>query len=223
MRRYNDEEAARIFLKAAEGAQAPALLGPGQEGMTLDDLQQIGQEAGIPAAAVAQAALTLDQARAPAPPRFLGLRVGVERSINLPHKLSEAEWEQLVVELREVFRARGTVSAHGSFRQWTNGNLQALLEPTPEGHRLVLRTYKGNARPLIGAGLATLGVTATMMGTAAVAGNLAGSLPSIVFISALGAGMLGYAIVPLGRWARQREQQMDTIIARLAATAAEPR
>ena len=36
--------------------------------------------------------------------------------------------------------ARGHLSEEGPFRQWTNGNLQALLEPTESGQQLRLKT-----------------------------------------------------------------------------------
>ena len=108
---------------------------------------------------------------------FLGLPIGVERTIALNRWLTEGEWEHLVVELREAFNARGTVSSNGPFRQWTNGNLQALLEPTATGHRLRLRTLNGNARASMAAGLATLGVTAAVSIASAVGGQLGSAVP----------------------------------------------
>ena len=120
-RRYDDEEVAAIFLKAAEGPQTPPLQLPRDEGLTLADLQDIGREVGIPPEAVAQAAQSVDLGPRGASQTFLGLPIGVERTIPLNRWLTEGEWEHLVVELREVFNARGTVSSSGSFRQWTNG------------------------------------------------------------------------------------------------------
>src|SRR2546430_5906981 len=34
---------------------------------------------------------------------FLGLRIGVARTVNLNRRLTDEEWERLVVQLREVF------------------------------------------------------------------------------------------------------------------------
>jgi len=145
-RRYNDDEVAAIFLTAAEGPQTPPHPVPRNAGLTLTDLQEIGREVGIPPDAIAQAAQSLDLRGRAVSRSFLGLPIGVERTIELNRRLTDEEWQHLVVELREVFRARGSVTSYGSLRQWTNGNLQALLEPTATGHSLRLGTLNGNAR-----------------------------------------------------------------------------
>src|SRR5690242_20793983 len=145
-RRYNDKEMAAIFRTATEGLPGPRREVSREEGMTLADLQAIGREVGISPDAVAQAAQALDISRGPASRTFLGLPIGVTRTVNLNRRLTDAEWERLVVQLRDVFDARGTTRSDGSFRQWTNGNLQVLLEPTETGHRLRFRTVHGAAR-----------------------------------------------------------------------------
>ena len=218
-RRYNDEEVAAIFLRAAEGPQTPLLRGSRDEGLTLGELQEIGREVGIPPEAVAQAAQTMDLHGRAAVHTFLGLPSGVERTIALNRWLTEPEWEHLVVDLRETFNARGTLSSTGSFRQWTNGNLQALLEPTPTGHRLRLRTSQGYARASMATGLATLGVTAAVSIASAAGGHLGNALPGIVFLFVLGLGMFGNGALRLPGWARLRRRQMESIAAGLALPA----
>jgi hypothetical protein len=120
------------------------------------------------------------------------------------------------VELREVFHAKGTVRAYGSLREWTNGNLQALLEPTPTGHRLRLRTYNGMARTSIAGGLAAVGVTGALVISSAVAGQLGHALPGIGFLLLAGLGMVANGALRLPGWARLRGRQMDGITAGLA-------
>jgi hypothetical protein len=157
----------RSSARPPRGRKLPPPVVPSQEGLTLADLQAIGNEVGIAPDAVAQAALSLEVRRPAAARTLLGLPIGVERSITLNRWLSDAEWDLLVVELREVFNARGTVKSYGSLREWRNGNLQALLEPTPAGHRLRLKTTKGDARTSIVAGLVMLGTAAMLtLGTA---------------------------------------------------------
>jgi hypothetical protein len=215
-RRYNDEEVAAIFLKAAEGPQTPPLHAPGNDGLTLTELQDIGREVGIRPDAVAQAAQTLEARSGAVSPTFLGLPIGVEHTVALERRLSDEEWEQLVVTLREVFDARGKVRADGSFREWTNGNLQALLEPTATGHRLRLRTMKGNARASMRAGLALLGASAAV-GLASAAGSQFGAAtPGMVFLLAAGLGMFANGALRLPGWARLRRRQMESIAAKLA-------
>jgi len=82
-RRYNDDEVAAIFSKAAEGPPTPALGVARTEGLTLADLQEIGREVGITPEAVAQAAAAVDLRPLAAAQTFLGLPIGVERRIAL--------------------------------------------------------------------------------------------------------------------------------------------
>jgi hypothetical protein len=128
-RRYNDKEIAAIFRAATDGPAEPHPEVPRDEGLTLADLQAIGGEVGIAPEAIVRAAQGLDVRRG-ASRTFLGLPLGVARTVNLNRRLTDAEWERLVVQLREVFDARGVTRSEGSLRQWTNGNLQVLLEPT---------------------------------------------------------------------------------------------
>jgi hypothetical protein len=215
-RRYDDDEVAAIFQKAAEGPQNAPLQSAREEGMTLAELQDIGREVGISPEAVASAARSLEIRPKAGARSFLGLPIGVERTVVLDRRLTEAEWERLVVELREVFNARGSVKSDGSFRQWTNGNLQALLEPTATGHRLRLSTVKGNVRLSMAAGAAMLGVSVVMSIAAATAGNLGAAFPEIALLTVLGVGAIANGALRLPGWARQRGRQMDAITSRLA-------
>src|SRR5205814_7625184 len=135
-RRYSEDEVSVIFERAAEAQQAVRRSLPPGEGMTLADLQAIGREVGIPAELVDQAARSLEGQGRDATRLFLGLPLGVGRTVDLGRRLTDDEWERLVVDLRETFDARGSIRTDGTLKQWTNGNLQALLEPTAGGHRL---------------------------------------------------------------------------------------
>src|SRR6266550_4840527 len=140
----------------------------------------------------------------------------VARNVNLNRRLTDEEWERLVVQLREVFNARGRTRSDGSLRQWTNGNLQVLLEPTETGHRLRFRTLHGAARASIGAGFAALGVAATVAIASAIGGHLGDAIPGIVLLLATGVGMIVSGALRLPRWARLRGRQMDALAAQLA-------
>jgi len=216
-RRYNDKEIAAIFRAAAEeGPQSPQREVARDEGLTLAELQAIGSEVGIPSDAVAQAARAVDVRLGAASRTFLGLPIGVARTVNLNRRLTDEEWERLVVQLREVFNARGRTRSDGSLRQWTNGNLQVLLEPTETGHRLRFGTLHGGARASIGAGIATLGITAVVVISGAVWGTLGEALPGIALMAAAGAGMIASGALRLPRWARLRERQMEALATRIA-------
>lgn len=135
-RRYNEQEVAEIFGRAAESQQDATRALPPGEGMTLAELQDIGQQVGMSAEAVADAARSLDRREPRFRRRLLGLTTGVGRSVALERRLTTDEWERLVVKVRETFDARGNVKSEGGLRQWTNGNLQVLVEPTEHGDRL---------------------------------------------------------------------------------------
>lgn len=215
-RRYTEDEVAAIFARAAEAQQTHRRALPPADGMTLAEVQEIGREVGLPPELVAQAARSLDWGDPPASRTFLGLPIGVGRTIELERRLADAEWEQLVADLRETFDARGTVRYDGPFRQWTNGNLQVLLEPTPTGHRLRLRTVKGSARQLLSTGVAILGIAAAALVAAAAAGRLSDVTAALVFLSAIGVGAFGVGALGLPGWARLRQRQMDGIAERVA-------
>ena len=91
------------------------------------------------------------------------------RTVELPRALTDQERNRLVIDLRETFDAKGKIRDEGAFKQWTNSNLQALLEPTETGQRLRLRTVKGDARSFQG------------MGAAFMTGPVGAGIASMVF------------------------------------------
>src|SRR5437773_1206853 len=216
-RRYNDKEIAAIFRAAAEQEpQSPQREVARDEGLTLGELQAIGNEVGISADAVAQAARAVDVRLGTGSRTFLGLPIGVARTVNLNRRLTDDEWERLVVQLRDVFNARGRTRSDGSLRQWTNGNLQVLLEPTATGHRLRFGTTHGAARGAIGVGFAFLGVTATIAVATALSGTFVSAVPGMAFLFFSGAGFIASGALRLPRWARLRERQMEVLAAQVA-------
>jgi hypothetical protein len=215
-RRYSEEEVAAIFKRAAEAQQSSRRQLPAGEGMTLRDLQGIGREVGIPPELVAQAAAGLEARGLPASRRFIGLPIGVGRTVQLDRPLTDQEWERLVVDLRQTFDAKGQVRVEGSLRQWTNGNLQALLEPTATGYQLRLRTVNGNARGFMGAGLAMIAIALGPLVVSAFSVGLGQALSSVGPLAMLGAGFFAVGAARLPRWSRVRALQMEEVAARLA-------
>jgi hypothetical protein len=220
-RRYNEAEVAAIFERATEAQHASPTPSASGEGMSLAELQEIGREVGISAESIALAARTLGQGEgegeAPRSRTVLGLPVGVARTVYLDRKLTEEEWERIVVHLRETFNARGVVKAQGSLRQWTNGNLQALLEPTESGHRIRLRTTKGGAAAGMMGGIVLAAVSAAGLIAGVVQGDPA-SLSTMGPVGVAGVAMFAWTALRLPGWARTRRGQMEEVAARVAAT-----
>jgi hypothetical protein len=220
-RRFNDQEVSQILERAsvAQEASRGGTL-PSRDGLTLASLKELAAEVGIGPEYI-QSAVREVRSGLMAPvqrTRFLGLPIGVARTTYLERKLTDAEWEELVGLLRVTFRARGHMRVDGSFRQWTNGNLQILLEPTRDGQRVRMSTRRGEAT-------AMLGVGATMATFGAVAATVAPfvssmSLPSALGFAAWGLGLMAWAGVRLPSWARERADQMQDVAARLSEVTA---
>lgn len=228
-RRYSSDEVAEIFRRAAEqqdataqvasaGGPESALAPESGAGMTLADLKEIGREVGIPPELVAQAATSLDRVGHASVRRYLGLPIGVGRTVTLARRLTDAEWERLVVDLRQAFDARGRLHEEGSFKQWTNGNLQALLEPTTDGHQLRLKTLNGASFTWINTGLA-MTTFAGLLGIAKMLiPGFGGDSPAVMLIGIMGLALFGLGAIRLPGWARERRRQMEEIAERLSAS-----
>ena len=215
-RRYTEDEVDRILDRATEAdlARGSSPGADGSTGLTLRELHEIGREVGIPEEVITQAATSLDRP-APKPDAgqtFLGQTIGVGRTVELPRALTDQEWNRLVIDLRETFDAKSKIRDEGAFKQWTNSNLQALLEPTETGQRLRLRTVKGDARSFQGMGAAFM--------TGAVGAGIASMLfavdPVILpLFGVMGAAFFLSSRLTVPQWARKRSRQFEEIIARL--------
>jgi hypothetical protein len=215
-RRYSDKEVAEIFDRATEQPATGTRRLSSGGGLTLAELQEIGKEVGIESDRITRAATALDHPAPEVLPRrsFMGTPVGVGRTIYLDRRLTDQEWGQLVVDLRETFSARGRLRDEGAFRSWTNGNLQALLEPTESGERLRLGTVKSDAVPSLGIGAAMLAISPVLLVLAFLAGD-AGALTLPAMVAVMGAALFGNARLRLPRWAETRELQMLGVGTRL--------
>lgn len=233
-RRFDDDEIAEILERAASAEESSRQPVADRAGLTLAELQEIGQEVGISPESIAEAAQAVairsgagdlrggtltgrpgTHGPSSLPGPLLGLPRAVGRSVPLPRTLTDAEWERLVVDLRETFAAVGQVESHGSLRTWRNGNLEVHIEPSADGHRLRMSTRKGDAVPLV-----LFGGVLSVMGAILLAAGVAGGEPLGVvvtsgFVAALGVGQLAVARTWLPAWARRRAEQMEGVAERV--------
>ena len=211
-RRYSEEAIAEIFRQAAEAQADARNRASAADGLTLEEIQEIGAEAGLSPEFIQRAAARLEtQATEEPAPTLLGMPVGVARTVQLPGKMTEEEWHALVVDLRRTFNAKGRLHESAAFKEWSNGNLHIMLEPSGEGQQLRMRTFKQSARDLLmaGVGLSTI----SLVGMLILLLTGAEFLESFATMPVLGAGVLmalfGFMQIP--GWARTRAQQMEDI------------
>ena len=212
VRRYGDEEVREILSLAATGDTRDHLV-PGESGgLTLDELQRIGQEAGIEPARVAQAAATLDaRGRSATVRRSFGMPVGVSRLVDLPRAPTDREWEQLISEFRTTFDAQGKATTSGGLRQWSHGNLHISVEPTERGEQLRLSTLKDDGIALNVLGVVLGGMAAIFAAVVAAAGKSGKPLVILALFGGMSLFAFAANLIRLPQWARQRERQMEAI------------
>ena len=131
--------------------------------------------------------------------------------------MTDAQWERLVVDLRDTFGAAGRVRSDGTFRSWRNGNLQVLVEPDGEGTRVRFRTMKGSARSMMTIGLAfvVVAVIGTLFEVVGDGTALSVALSEFLTFLLVGSGMFAFGALQVPTWARLRQRQMEEIGARL--------
>ena len=216
-RRYSEAEIKEIFSRASAHQRETQKMSSGQ-GLTLSELQQIAREVGISPTSVAEAAASLEHGiEAAEPTTYLGQPVTVARTVRLPDSLSDAEWEELVVDLRQTFSASGEVRNEGSLRQWRNGNLQGLIEPDESGSRLRLQSFHEVARNQLIGGLVFLVMNLAFLAVSAAAGKFGmnGETLMLSMLAAAGLGVFGHGAYRLRTWIARRGSQMEGVAERL--------
>ena len=212
-RRYSQKEIADIFKKASEEQERIKEQSALEDGLTLEELHQIAKEAGIAPELISDAAARLEHSvEAPPEKRFLGFPTSVNRIIDLKAPLSDDDWDKLVVEIRQAFGARGKITREGKLREWSNGNLHILVEPTPHGHRLRMGTEKGSAKGFLWASISWIMAGIFIFISSALASGVDFSIlfPAIFFAVAGIAG-IGFTGLHLSQWRYDRADQMDAI------------
>ncbi|HET9319861.1 MAG TPA: hypothetical protein VFO27_08795 [Bryobacteraceae bacterium] len=211
-RRYGEEEVREIFSLATTGDLRDHSLPSESGGLTIDELQRIGQEAGIEPARVVKAAETLDARGKPAPVRrSFGLPIGISRVVDLPRAPTDREWERLIAEFRSTFGTQGHATTSGGLREWSQGNLHISVEPTAHGEQLRLSTLKDDALALNGLAVVMSGMSVLMSAVVAAAGKPAKALLILGMFGGMALFAFGANLVRLPRWARERERQMEAI------------
>ena len=218
-RRYSEKEIAEIFHLASKEQESWRKNQSLSEGLSLSELQQIGEESGITPEFIAQAAAALENNTGFFESESLfGFPLAVSNKILLPRKLTEDEWERLVVDLRETYQKEGAITRDGSFLKWTDGDISVLAEPTGTGYQLRMTTApqrKGATKFVLGLGVAVVLISLIFWVQVFFLGKVQWSTiaPGLFFLVI---GML--PLFPLfftPKWAERHRTKMEGIAKRL--------
>ena len=207
-RRLSDDEVSLVLRRAGEMTA--------QQGMTVQQVQEIAHDVGFSPEAVQRALVEAASGalRPATTEQSLGVTTGLSKDVMLPGPLDDAGWDVLVSTLRSTFTAQGKESRTGVVREWRNGRLRVAVEPIADGHRLRMSTDKQGAlrAPLLLGG--------TFLGEAVLCFALAAD-PKLMAIggvlAVLGSVAVVWPFLALPKWAKARVQQFDAI-AREAAS-----
>lgn len=231
-RRYSEDEMAEIFERAAaersstssERESSEGLVPARVEGLTLAQLQEIGEEVGISAEAISRGASAIDLAARTDTgiTKYGGMPLGVSRVAPLGRPLTDEEWTRLVVLLRAVFEAPGEVREQAGLREWRNGNLHVTLEPDGEGSRIRLRTRREGWEALPTAGGFSVLASAGVLVAGLIQGDVASMYAGAAALLTMGGGAYGFGFTALRRWARLRTDQFEAVSRAAAEMADQP-
>jgi hypothetical protein len=216
--RFSEDEARRIFARAAERQHAEDRR---PEGLSLAELQEIGRSAGLDPGHVTAA---VAEVRAAAPPGPGAELWGVDmepRAVRVvPGALTDEAWGQMVGRVRPTFRTIGVTNTVGRTREWngTNSggglsNLRMTAEPVEGGTRVVLETSRAGEAAQVRWLPTTFGVIALafavgfpLLGEAGAGLVFAGLILALVLGTAF-AARVGYA-----RWSAERQGQFEDLL-----------
>jgi len=211
-RQYSPEEVSAILKEAAEETRNRPGGGRG-DGLTLAELQAIGADSDIDAAAIRRAASRIDaRTLEPVKRRLLGINIGASHAVRLQRPMTETEFAALVADCRRTFDARGKVFEQKNYREWRNGNLRVWAEQDPHSGTslLSMQSTQGMMRSMIGGGgmLMFLALISAIGGIFETDGGALAVGMTLAFVSL---AMIGTAAVATRSWSSTREAQMHEL------------
>jgi hypothetical protein len=216
-KRYDEDEIAEILELAttSEGAVQPGTRGSG-EGLTLEQVQEIGSEVGITPARISDAARTMASRNLVGKTKtFLGAPRSVSRIVPIDRALNDDEWSRLVVDLRQTFDALGKVATEGNLRVWRNGNLHVYVEPDGDRYRVRMRTHKGNITPRMAMATGFILMSMIFVLQLLFQGADLRSIMMGTIFGAIGGGAVAVTRASLPGWALERTAQMEGLAERI--------
>ena len=218
-RRYSEAEVAEILDRASSG-DVTAAEAVGQYDLTLAEIQEIGREVGIRSEDVSAAAHALVRGRHRTPMASMRRRATIKRVVELRSIPTDAQWDRMVVDLREVIGTPGAVERSGSLRSWHGAGVEVHGEPVGAGYRIrIVAKNENAAQSVIGGGVSVV-VGFLMAGAMVAAGTAdAVTIGASALVVATGVGMASWGRFALVRWTRRMKRQLDQVTSLLRGSA----
>lgn len=228
-KRYTEEEARAIFERATERhEEARHAEEASRAGLTLEELQRIGAEAGIDPDHVAAAAIA--NASTPTAPEeletFLGIPTVLHTSRSIPVTISDEAWEKVVPELRRLFGKDGNPGQFGRVRTWqipydyftAFAPVNVMLSPEKDGTRVEIeKDQKYNVYSLlaIAAFILFFGVMGATAGLAQGAATGLAGLFAWLFAALPGVLFFGASAIGIHMYFRKQRKKIERIFDRI--------
>lgn len=117
-RTYNEQEIGALMKRATEIHEASE--GASHRYLSLDEIEHLATELGVPAEALRTAALELEHGRGPSRKRnLLGGPFAAEEMRVVNGEVSDSYWEDVVLDLRQATGRTGRISETGQAREWS--------------------------------------------------------------------------------------------------------
>jgi hypothetical protein len=218
---FSDEQVRLILAHAAARTDESPLLAP-LEGRSLVEIERIGAEAGISAAAIQRAA-TLIASGASEPNtvvrRAMGIPTWLSRRIAAGQRVKGSDWKRIVARLRILRDAKGSLRDQDGVREWREQYVRVVVESGPAGDTLYVTAR--DKSPLIlavpGAFLAAAGLLLVALYLQIESTEKARALWALGVlggvVTASGGGLIGYALLSLRSWAHEYGRLLESVAA----------
>lgn len=118
MKLYNEKEIGAILKRAAELSQDES--GPNAAGLSIEELQQVGSEAGLNPDMILRAAAEMQQTGPERRKNFFGGPLSYSNDFVLDGEIDAATWEEMISSIRGSFKDPGQVSTRENVYEWTS-------------------------------------------------------------------------------------------------------
>lgn len=221
MPQFTEEEAQRIFARAAERQHAASDSAPG---FSLEELTEIGMAAGLSPEHIAAAVADVKAAPLTRDPdtTVVGVQTEIQRTRVVPGEISDEMWEVMVSRLRRTFKTKGITASVGRAREWTGtnsegglSNLHVVAAPVEGGTQITLETSRTDeARQIKWFPVVFAFLTAFFPLIGAAQGKL--DEPAIWVFAALIAAMgtVGFLSTrhSFAKWSETRQREFDALL-----------